>query len=75
MSAAIQVLSIGGRDAQVKYSIGGQTGQGTGTAYKGAVEFGNVQLSSKDGLTGTAIYQVGHQTLSLAVKKFTPKTA
>ncbi|MGA2292201.1 hypothetical protein [Bradyrhizobium sp.] len=75
MTAAIQVTSISGHDAQVQYNIAGQTGQGTGTAYKGAVELGNVQFSSSDGLTGTVIFKVGHQTVSLAVKKFTPKTA
>jgi hypothetical protein len=74
-SVSIQVQSISGHDAQVAYSIMGQAGQGTGDFYKNAVDIGNVQVSSTDGLNGTAIYKVGNQTLSMAVQKFTPTTA
>jgi hypothetical protein len=71
-SVAVQVQSITGRGAQIQYSVFGQTGQGTGNVYAHAVDLGNVMVASTDGLTGTVTYKVGQQTLSLAVKKFTP---
>ncbi len=74
-SASFQVLSIKGRDAQVRYNIDGKSGQGVGDVVKNAVLFGKVRLSVADGLNGTVIFPAGHDTLSLAAKKFTPKTA
>jgi hypothetical protein len=73
-SVAIEVQSISGRNAQIQYSIMGQTGQGTGDVYAHAVDLGNVLVSSTDGVTGTVTYTVGQQTLSLAIKKYTPPT-
>ena len=73
-SVAIQVKSITGNSAQIQYSILGQTGQGTGNVYAHAVDLGNVLISSTDGVHATVTYKVGQQTLSLAVKKFTPPT-
>lgn len=73
-SVAFQVLSISGRDAQVKYNVSGQTGQGVGDVHQNAVNLGKVSFATRDGLNGTVTYQVGSKTLSLAVKKFTPAT-
>jgi hypothetical protein len=70
--ASVQVLSINGRDAQVKSTINGVSQQGIGTVYKNTVMLGKSQFSSNDGVNGTVTYQVGHQTLSLAVRRYTP---
>jgi hypothetical protein len=74
-TAAFQVLSISGRDAQVRYSIDGQSATGVGDVTKNSVNFGKVAFASKDGLNGTVTFPVGNKTFTLAVKKFTPKTA
>ncbi len=74
-SASFQVVSINGRDAQVKYNFDGTSGQGVGDIVKNAVLLGKIQFSSTDGLNGKVTFQSGKQTISLAVKKFTPKTA
>jgi hypothetical protein len=74
-SASFQVISINGRDAQVKYSFDGNSGQGVGDVVKNAVLLGKIQFSSTDGLNGKVTFQSGRQTISLAVKKFTPVTA
>ena len=69
-AVTLQVVSISGRDAQVKYTINGNTQQGTGDVVKNTVMFGKAQLTSNDGENGTAVFQVGHKTFSLSVKKF-----
>jgi hypothetical protein len=74
-SASFQVLSINGRNAQVKYNVDGKSGQGVGDVVNHAVFFGKLQFSSADGLNGAVVFQAGHDTISLALKKFTPKTA
>lgn len=74
-SASFQILSINGRDAQVKYSVNGRGGQGVGDVVGNAVIFGKLVLSSSDGTNGKLIFPAPGQTLSLNVKKFTPKTA
>ena len=74
-SASFQVLSIKGRDAQVRYNIDGKSAQGVGDVVKNAVLFGKVKFSSADGLNGAVIFPAGHDTISLALKKFMPKTA
>ena len=74
-SASFQVLSIKGRDAQVKYTIDGRSGTGVGDVVNNAIIFGKVVLSVADGLNGKLTFPAPGQTLSLAVKKFTPKTA
>jgi hypothetical protein len=74
-SASFQVLSIKGRDAQVKYNVDGKSGQGVGDVVNNAVFFGKLQFTSTDGLNGAVVFPVGHDTISLALKKFTPKTA
>ena len=42
-SASFQVRAISGRDAQVTYTVNGQTQQGIGTVYGNAVTFGRFQ--------------------------------
>src|SRR5260221_1331341 len=74
-SASLQVRAISGRDAQVTYTVNGQTQQGIGTVYGNAVMFGKMQVSSDDGLNGKVIYPVGSQTLSLSVKKHIPPSS
>jgi hypothetical protein len=75
-SASFQVLSINGRDAQVRYTIDGQSGQGVGDVVNNSVLFGKISFSSADGLNGKLIFQDPGQALSsLDVTKFTPTTA
>jgi hypothetical protein len=73
-TATFQVLSINGRDAQVKYTVNGRSAQGVGDVYKNTVTFGKVQVSSDDGVTGKVIFTVGRNTFSLSVTKYTPKS-
>ena len=72
---SFQVTSISGRNAQVKYNIDGVSGQGTGDIVGNAVLLGKIQFSNTDGLNGKVTFQSGKQTIQLAVKKFTSKTA
>lgn len=74
-SISFQVTSINGRDAQVKYTIDGNSGHGVGDVVKNAVLLGKVQFSNIDGTNGTVTFQSGKKTISLPVKRFTPKTA
>ena len=74
-SASFQVLSISGRDAQVRYTINGQSSTGVGDVVNNAVIFGKVLLSVADGLNGKLTFPGPGQTLSLDVTKFTPTTA
>lgn len=74
-SVGLQITSINGRDAQVKYNIGGNSGQGVGDVIGNAVLLGKIQFTNIDGTNGKVTFQSGRQTISLAVKKFTPKTA
>jgi hypothetical protein len=74
-SVSFTVVSIDGRDAQVKYTIDGNKGQGVGDVNQNAVLFGKVAFTNIDGTNGKVTFQSGHQTFSLPVKRFTPKTA
>lgn len=75
-TASFTVISINGRDAQVKYAVDGRSGQGTGDVSKNSVLFGNVAFRNIDGTNGTVTYQTyQHQTITLPVKRFVPKTA
>ncbi len=74
-SISFTVTSINGRNAQVKYTIDGTSGTGVGDVVGNAVLLGKVQFSNIDGKNGKVTFQSGHQTFSLAVKKFVPKTA
>jgi hypothetical protein len=73
-SVSVQILAINGRDAQIKFNINGSSGQGVGTVFKNSVMFGKSSFTTNDGVNGTLTYQSGHQTLSLAVRRFTPPT-
>jgi hypothetical protein len=75
-TASFTVSSIDGRDAQVKYAVDGRSGQGTGDVTQNSVLFGNVAFKNIDGTHGTVTYQTYlHQTITLPVTKFVPKTA
>jgi hypothetical protein len=71
-SATVQVLSINGRDAQIKATINGVSQQGIGTVFKNSVMFGTSSFSTTDGVNGKVTFQVGHKTLSMAVSRYTP---
>jgi hypothetical protein len=71
-SASVQILAINGKDAQIKFNINGSSGQGVGTVFKNSVMFGKSSFTTNGGVNGTLTYQSGHQTLSLAVQRFTP---
>ena len=68
-SASFTVLSISGRDAQVRYTVNGVTHQGTGTVYKNTVMFDQAQITSDDGKSGHVVFQDRHQSLSVPVTK------
>ena len=74
-SASFTVVSINGRNAQVKFNIDGKSGQGVGDVDQNAILFGKVAFTNIDGKNGKVTFQSGHQTFSLPVQKFTPKTA
>ena len=74
-SASFTVISINGRDAKVKYTIDGNSGQSVGDVVKNAVLLGKAQFTNIDGTNGTVTFQSGKKTISLPVKRFTPKTA
>jgi len=74
-SVSFTVVSIDGRNAQVKFNIDGKSGQGIGDVDQNAVLFGKVAFTNIDGKNGKVTFQSGHQTFSLLVQKFTPKTA
>ena len=70
-SAYFQVVSIDGKDAQVRFSANGGTIQsGAGTVYKNTVMLGaKAQITSNDGQTGNVVIQVGRKTYSVPVTK------
>jgi hypothetical protein len=75
-TASFTVSSINGRDAQVKFIVDGRSGQGTGDVNKNSVLLGSVAFKNIDGKHGTVTYQTyQHQTITLPVTKFVPKTA
>jgi hypothetical protein len=75
-TASFTVSSINGRDAQVKYIVDGRSGQGTGDVSKNSVLLGSVSFKNIDGKNGTVTYQTyQHQTITLPVTRFVPKTA
>jgi hypothetical protein len=69
-SASIQIRAISGRDAQITYTINGQTQQGIGTVSGNAVMFGKMLVSSDDGSNGKIIFPVGSQTVSIGATKY-----
>jgi hypothetical protein len=74
-SVSFQVTSIDGRDAQVKYNIDSNSGQGVGDVVQNAVLLSSIQFSNIDGTHGKVTFRSGGKTISLAVTRFTPKTA
>jgi hypothetical protein len=70
-SAYFQVVSIDGKDAQVRFSANGGTIQsGSGAVYKNTVMLGGkAQITSDDGQTGNVVIQVGRKTYSVPVTK------
>ena len=74
-SVSFTITSINGRDAQIKYTIDGNSVQGVGDVTKNAVLIGKVVFSNIDGTNGKVTFQSGHKTFTLSVKRFTPKTA
>lgn len=70
-SAFFQVVSVDGRDAQVRFSAnGGTIRSGDAIVSGNAVMFGAVaQFTSNDGQTGTVIFKVGHSSYSVPVTK------
>jgi hypothetical protein len=69
------ISSVNGRNAQVKYSLDGNSGQGTGDVVKNSVLLGKAQFTNIDGLNGKVTYQSGKKTITIPVKRFVPKTA
>jgi len=77
-SAFFQVVSVDGRDAQVRFTAnGGQIQSGDGTVYQDTVMFGSkAQFSSKDGKTGTITFKSGLKTYAVPVTRMkTPTTS
>jgi hypothetical protein len=70
-SAYFQVVSVDGKDAQVRFSVnGGMIQSGSGTVYKNTVMLGGkAQITSDDGQTGNVVIQVGRKTYSVPVTK------
>jgi hypothetical protein len=70
-SAFFQVVSVDGRDAQVRFTAnGGQIQTGDGIVSGDAVMFGSkAQFSSKDGTNGTIIFKSGIKTYSVPVTR------
>jgi len=69
---AFQVKSINGSDAQVSYTVSGNTRTGTASVFKNTVIIGTTQITSSDGKNGTAIVKIGQQTFSIPVTKSQP---
>jgi hypothetical protein len=76
-SAFFQVVSVDGRDAQVRFSANGGTLQsGDGLVYQDTVMFGSKgQFTTKDGQTGTVVVQIGQKSYAVPVTKNKTPTA
>jgi len=68
-AVAFTVVSVDGRDAQVRYTLDGVTQKGTGTVSKNTVMFDGASITSNDGNSGNVVFRVGHQTFSVPVTK------
>ncbi|WP_257167724.1 hypothetical protein [Bradyrhizobium sp. SRS-191] len=69
MSASFRVLSVNGKQAQVSVTNNGITRTGTGLVYDNVIMFEQTQLSTKDGKSGTVIYQINNKSYSVPVNK------
>ena len=71
-SAFFQVLSVDGKDAQVRFTANGatiQSGDGI-TVGQNTVMFGSkVTFTTSDGQSGHVVFSVGHKTYSVPVTK------
>jgi hypothetical protein len=70
-SAFFQVVSVDGRDAQVRFTAnGGVMQSGAGVVSKNSVMFGGkATFTSDDGQNGKIVFQSGHSTYSVPVTK------
>jgi len=70
-SAFFQVVSVDGRDAQVRFTANGaQIQAGEGIVYQNTVMFGSkAQFTTNDGQTGNVVFKVGVKTYSVPVTK------
>jgi hypothetical protein len=73
-SASVTVVSIDGRDAQVRYILNGVSRQVAGIVSKNTVMFDGASITSNDGNTGNVVFRVGHQTFSVPVTKLKTST-
>jgi len=77
-SAFFQVVSVDGKDAQVRFTANGATVQsGDGiTVGTNTVMFGSkATFTTTNGQTGNIVFSVGHKTYSLPVTKNKPATS
>ena len=76
-SAFFQVVSVDGRDAQVRFTAnGGQIQSGDGIVYQNTVMFGSkAQFTTNDGQNGNVVIQIGHKSYSIPVTKSKTPTA
>jgi len=73
-SAFFQVVSVDGRDAQVRFTANGGTIQsGESIVYQNTVMFGSkAQFTTSDGQNGNVVFKVGTKTYSVPVTKNKP---
>lgn len=76
-SAFFQVVSVDGKDAQVRFTANGSAIQsGEGIVSGNAVMFGSkATFTSSDGQNGNVIFKVGHSTYAVPVTKNKPTTS
>jgi hypothetical protein len=67
--ASVQVTSINGLNAQVKFTLDGVLHQGTGTVSKNSIMFAGATFTSSDGSDGNVVFTVGHSTYSVPITK------
>jgi hypothetical protein len=76
-SAFFQVVSVDGRDAQVRFTAnGGALQSGDGIVYQNTVMFGSkAQFTTNDGQTGNVVVQIGNKSYAVPVTKSKVPTA
>jgi hypothetical protein len=67
--ASVQVTSINGLDAQVKFTLDGVLHQGIGIVTKNSIMFAGATMSSSDGSNGNVVFTTGHNTYSVPLTK------
>lgn len=68
-AASVQVTSVDGQNAQVRFIVNGTAHTGTGIASKNSIMLAGATISSNDGLNGNVVFEVGHNTYSVPVTK------